>query len=805
MMKKALSILLSLTVLLSVVMVAPFAAYAEITLDDSKVYIKSDGEYYEVEKGQVYTYTYSVMVEDSFVTGLDATTYYDADGLQFVPDTLSDNSDDLDTMFPNLSPVIYNYADSGMISYNYATSEGADFTEKDTVVFSGKFLVIADNGVYEIVTMLKTMTDYEMDVLAYNFEKLGEYEETQDMPEISPVQESTQPPTQPETEAPTQAPTMSANEIHVVAGVSALCGSNWDPSDTNNQMTYNSDKDVYEKIYENVAAGTYEFKVTTDYAWGKPEYNLEGLANNGGANASVTVPSDGITVIISFDGEKAYVELVEAVTEAPTAEPTEAPTVAPTAAPTAEPTEAPTVAPTAAPTAEPTEAPTVAPTAAPTAEPTEAPTAAPTVAPTVAPTAAPTVAPTQTPTTAEPGYYLVGEFNGVFLWYVDANSADRKLNVNPDNTDEYMLNWTFYQGDALKVVYYNGRSIEMWYKDQSDNFVIDDTNDGDGTIYFNPNGNLDWSYTYLTVIADEVDDPTVDITEEPTDEPTQTPTVEPTAAPTAEPTEAPTAAPTAAPTEAPTAAPTAEPTQESTQVATVAPTETPSVADDIYIEADGVRYKVEKGEIFTYIYCLSYDKKISSLDAEIIYDENGLEFIPTLDEYGDNAVKVMFPVAQSVVYNFDVAGRIAYNFSIPDGVRFPVQSDGSFTEKNRVFVGQFKVTGDNGVYEINTILETLGDVEKNILVYEYQTIPGVTFNTGTQVETTTEQTVMIGDVDGDGVVNVFDVTAIQRYIAKYITFDNRQMIAADADKDGVINIYDATHIQRYLAKYITEL
>ena len=62
--------------------------------------------------------------------------------------------------------------------------------------------------------------------------------------------------------------------------------------------------------------------------------------------------------------------------------------------------------------------------------------------------------------------------------------------------------------------------------------------------------------------------------------------------------------------------------------------------------------------------------------------------------------------------------------------------------------------------------------------------------------------IMIGDVDGDKGVSVFDVTAIQRYLAEYETLDETQMIVADADKNGVVNIFDATHIQRYLAEII---
>ena len=149
-------------------------------------------------------------------------------------------------------------------------------------------------------------------------------------------------------------------EMHVVAGAPELCGNGttgygWDPADTNNQMTFNADKGIYEKVYENVAVGTYEFKVTTGGAWDNGDFNLDGDARFGGANAVADVTVDGSTVIVGFDGTKALLEIV-----APEVDPTDAPTEAPVV--TDAPTEAPVVtepATDAPVVTEPTEAPVV--------------------------------------------------------------------------------------------------------------------------------------------------------------------------------------------------------------------------------------------------------------------------------------------------------------------------------------------------------------------------------------------------------------------------------------------------------------
>lgn len=64
---------------------------------------------------------------------------------------------------------------------------------------------------------------------------------------------------------------------------------------------------------------------------------------------------------------------------------------------------------------------------------------------------------------------------------------------------------------------------------------------------------------------------------------------------------------------------------------------------------------------------------------------------------------------------------------------------------------------------------------------------------------------LIGDVNLDEVVDINDVTEMQRYIAKLIEFDDEQITLADANRDGEIDIIDATAIQKYLAGIISEL
>ena len=83
--------------------------------------------------------------------------------------------------------------------------------------------------------------------------------------------------------------------LYIVAGSGSLCGSDWNPSDRNNRMNDEDGDGIFTKTYENVAAGTYELKVTTgswSQSWGDPEK---------GSNYILTVENNGTDVTVGFD------------------------------------------------------------------------------------------------------------------------------------------------------------------------------------------------------------------------------------------------------------------------------------------------------------------------------------------------------------------------------------------------------------------------------------------------------------------------------------------------------------------------
>ena len=63
---------------------------------------------------------------------------------------------------------------------------------------------------------------------------------------------------------------------------------------------------------------------------------------------------------------------------------------------------------------------------------------------------------------------------------------------------------------------------------------------------------------------------------------------------------------------------------------------------------------------------------------------------------------------------------------------------------------------------------------------------------------------LLGDVNGDGDVDVIDATIVQRYDARFpVPYDEAQLMRGDVDDDGEVTVLDATLIQRYATQVPT--
>ena len=67
------------------------------------------------------------------------------------------------------------------------------------------------------------------------------------------------------------------------------------------------------------------------------------------------------------------------------------------------------------------------------------------------------------------------------------------------------------------------------------------------------------------------------------------------------------------------------------------------------------------------------------------------------------------------------------------------------------------------------------------------------------------ETTLLGDVNGDGIIDAADAIKISRYDAGDETFTGEQLSAADVTGDGIVDAADAIKVGRYDAGLITEL
>ena len=84
-----------------------------------------------------------------------------------------------------------------------------------------------------------------------------------------------------------------------VAGDGAHLGTEWDTGNTANDMTYADG--VYTKVYTNVAAGSYKFKVVRDHDWGTAYPNDDKAYSVATAGSTVTITLKGTTVDVKVE------------------------------------------------------------------------------------------------------------------------------------------------------------------------------------------------------------------------------------------------------------------------------------------------------------------------------------------------------------------------------------------------------------------------------------------------------------------------------------------------------------------------
>lgn len=198
-MKKFISLLLTFMIVLSIFTAIPFTASAgTLKLDPNRAYVKVEDQYYEVKKGDVFNYVYKFEYPEAKIASIDVHLYYDTEGLDYSPVRDEYGDDDFLAMYPVLNGgVVHNYDIDGRILFNFSSVDGVRFKQGNNIIFSGNFIVTQDSGIFEINANFYTLAvaDKDLTKLVYKGEVFYEFTEEKSIPELIPVDPYTEPPT----------------------------------------------------------------------------------------------------------------------------------------------------------------------------------------------------------------------------------------------------------------------------------------------------------------------------------------------------------------------------------------------------------------------------------------------------------------------------------------------------------------------------------------------------------------------------------------------------------------------------------
>ena len=215
---------------------------------------------------------------------------------------------------------------------------------------------------------------------------------------------------------------------------------------------------------------------------------------------------------------------------------------------------------------------------------------------------------------------------------------------------------------------------------------------------------------------------------------------------------------------------------------------------------DGEKYPYQLGDTINYSYnikaaelfedieaVLYYDSSVLSLNRGTSVEEEGYEFCPNL---GD------------VVLNVVSEGEIRFNSIKLSGF--------DFSEGLDLINLNFTVIGEGEAFIRMEIIEMTvkGNEEsyftdgKQVKFDGIEIACNLTGNTVPPIEIII--TVLCGDADQNGKVNVTDATLIQKYVADKETISENGLLAADVNNDTKVNVKDGTAIQKFVAHMVAD-
>ena len=200
-------------------------------------------------------------------------------------------------------------------------------------------------------------------------------------------------------------------------------------------------------------------------------------------------------------------------------------------------------------------------------------------------------------------------------------------------------------------------------------------------------------------------------------------------------------------------------------------------ADDPLVLKSTQNPFVTPGAYFETTVAIESAQDLVGFQFRLVYDEDFFELISYEQSDG------FFP---TIVENDTMPGLLSVNY---------IETSAPLTGDFDLFTVTFKASDDlvDDVYDVFTIDATYLNQFIYLITDPHQllTVGTVTYDFAQM------QFGYYGDLDGDGVVSVFDTALLDMHIAGLITLDHDTLLLADADLNGVISIFDRGMIQQY--------
>lgn len=184
----------------------------------------------------------------------------------------------------------------------------------------------------------------------------------------------------------------------------------------------------------------------------------------------------------------------------------------------------------------------------------------------------------------------------------------------------------------------------------------------------------------------------------------------------------------------------------------------------------------------------------------------GPTYINSSLEYseGEGAFAYFGGNLNSGVYTFVAAGTAKDQYTV-DGKTYPAHIWNA-AEKTKIVT--LKATIDSDASSCKLIVDMESDKRFSV-GYDDGTGKGVrpcyTVAVDSKAVNLSGSGALLGDVNGDGVVNIDDLVTMRQFLAGNISLSENQLQVIDLNRDGKVNIDDLVTMRQYLAGNITAL